>query len=318
MSIRATRIVLAMSLCVLGAANVIAAPSGATGSSKSKQAPPEETIENAWPKLSDDEMARAVTQLKGFAEQTQTQLKRPLQNFETKYFLFYSDLPPKEAQNWASLLDRMYVQLADMFAVKKGDNIWRGKALIFVFAHADDYRRYEKELLNTDSGTSAGMCHSFSNGDVKIAFYRQHDELEFAHVLVHESVHGFIHRYRTPVAIPSWANEGLAETIATDLVPQRGRRETVKSNAREGLQAHQSRMGDFFTADHIVGWQYPVAEMLCTFMIQAGKKNYVDFIKGIKDGLTWEESLEQKYKAPRDRLAVVYGQWLGVKGLDPS
>jgi hypothetical protein len=318
MSNPAARIVLATLLCLVSAAIAIAAPSSSTSSSKSKQAPPEETIENAWPKLNDDEMAKAVTELKAFAQETQTQLKRPLQNFETKYFLFYSDLPPKEAQNWASLLDRMYVQLADMFAVKKGDNIWRGKALIFVFAQADDYRRYEKELLHTDSGTSAGMCHSFGNGDVKIAFYRQRDDLEFAHVLVHESVHGFIHRYRTPVPVPSWANEGLAETIATDLVPQRGRRETVKSSAREELQAHKSHMGDFFTADHIVGWQYPVAEMLCTFMIQAGKKNYVDFIKGIKDGLTWEQSLEQKYKAPLDRLAAVYGQWLGVKGLDPS
>jgi hypothetical protein len=204
-----------------------------------------------------------------------------------------------------------------MFAVPKGENVWRGKALVFVFGKKDDYNRYEREMLHTDPTGTDGMCHSFSDGVVKIAFYRQPDELQFAHVLVHESVHGFIHRYRTPVPVPSWANEGLAETVATDLVPQRGHRETVKTLAREGLQEHSSRMGDFFTAEHIVGWQYPVAQMMCTFMIQAGNKNYVEFIKGIKNGESSEDALATKFKAARDRLVPAFGQWLGVKNLEP-
>jgi hypothetical protein len=171
--------------------------------------------------------------------------------------------------------------------------------------------------MNTDPGTTAGMCTSFSTGFVKIAFYRQPDELAFAHVLVHESVHGFVHRYRTPVFIPSWVNEGLAETTATDLVPQRGRRDSVRTMAREGLQEHKGQMSDFFSADHIVAWQYPVAEMMCTFMIQAGSKNYVAFIKAIKDGKSADEALASGFKAPRDRLVPVFGQWLGVKNLEP-
>jgi hypothetical protein len=159
------------------------------------------------------------------------------------------------------------------------------------------------------------MSHAFGDGTVKIAFYRQSDELQFAHVLVHESVHGFIHRYRSPVPIPSWANEGLAETVATDLAPQHGHRQEVQANAREQLQAHGSRLGDFFDADHIDGWQYPVAEMLCTFMIQASAPNYVAFINGLKDGLNIDQSLAEKYQAPKDRLVAVFGQWLGVRGL---
>jgi hypothetical protein len=293
-----------------------AAPSASSGQSsisKNKK-PPEEVIENAWPKLSDAQMQEAVDALKKFAEETQTKLNRPLQPFETKFFLFYSDLPPQQAQNWAGLLDRMYARLAEMFAVPKGENIWAGKALVFVFVRKEDYQRYEREMMHTEPGGTAGMCHSNSNGIVRIAFYRQPDELEFAHVLVHESVHGFIHRYRTPVPVPSWANEGLAETIATDLVPQRGRRDNVKVMAREGLQERKG-MGDFFTADHISAWQYPVAEEMCTFMITAGKKNYVEFIKGIKEGLTWDEALDKRFKAPVDRLVPVFGQFLGIRNL---
>jgi hypothetical protein len=74
-------------------------------------------------------------------------------------------------------------------------------------------------------------------------------------------------------------------------------------------------MGDFFTADHIDGWQYPVAQMLCEFMITAGKRNYVDFVNGIKDGMSWDDALTNKFKAPVDRLVPVFGQTLGVKNL---
>jgi len=128
-------------------------------------------------------------------------------------------------------------------------------------------------------------------------------------------VHGFIHRYRSPAIVPSWANEGLAETIATDLVPQTGRREGIKRLAVENLNSHNHRLGDFFSADHIADWQYPVSQMLTTMMIEAGKKNYVDFINGLKEGLPTDQSLTQKYKAPKDRLVPVFGSWLGVQGL---
>jgi len=286
----------------------------------SRQPPPNpgemENIPNAWPKLTDAQQQAAIEALKQSAQDAQTRLNRPLQSFETKYFLFCSDLSPRESRQWASLLDRMYARLAEMFAVPSGLNIWRGKALIFVFSRRDDYQRYERMIARTDPGSTAGMCHAFGDGTVRIAFYRQEDTLSFAHVLVHESVHGFIHRYRTPVFVPSWANEGLAETIATDLVPQAGRRDQVKSAARENLQQHGG-MGDFFTADHIQGWQYPVAEMLTTFMIQAGKGNYVAFIKGIKDGMSWDQSLAERFQAPADRLVPVFGNWLGVRNLQP-
>jgi len=268
--------------------------------------------------------------LKTFAEEAAKKLNKPLQLHETKYFLFYSDLPPQDSRNWAGLLDRMYGKLAELFGVERdaragagsavspssgrGDyaNVWDGKALVFVFQSADDYRRFQLVIHNTDPGTSAGMCHCFGDGRVHIAFYRQPDQLTFAHVLVHESVHGFIHRFRTPAVVPSWANEGLAEVIAAELVPQPGRPKERELASKMGLQS-RPELGGMFEAKHIQPWQYPVAETLCSYMIQQNRRGYVDFIVGIKDGLTWEQSLEQRYKAPRDRLVAAYRGSLGLK-----
>jgi hypothetical protein len=271
---------------------------------------------NAWPKRTPDEQAQTVVEIQKFAEQTAVAMDLPLKLHETKYFLFSSNIPPAEAKKWAGLLDRMYGKLAEIFAVPSGENIWRGKALVFVFAKKSQYQRYERDINETDPGASDGMCHSFPNGLVTIAFYRQKDEMVFAHVLVHESVHGFVHRYRSPARVPSWANEGLAETIATELVPQASRAtDKTKEFARRELLMHGKRLGDFFDLQHIEPWQYPVSEMMCTYMIQEAKHNYVDFINGIKEGLSPEESLSARFKADPDQLILKFGEWLGLKKL---
>jgi hypothetical protein len=273
------------------------------------------STEKTWKVLTDDEQAAAVKALDEFAAETRRTMSVELLRQETRFFLFYSDLGAKEAKKWADLLDKMYAKLSDLFATGKGVNVWRGKALVFVFAKEPDYHRFQRLMHKTDSGGSAGMCHSFGNGDVHIAFYRQPEELTFAHVLVHESVHGFLHRFKTPVNIPSWVNEGLAETIATELVPRPARGNEVKGYARRGMEQNGKSLGGMLETDRIDGWQYPVAESLTAFMIQQNKKGYVNFVMGIKDGLTWQEALAQKYKAPRDRLVAAFGEFMQVKGL---
>jgi hypothetical protein len=317
--------------------------------------------DRTWGALTDAEQAAEVARLKEFAEAAGKKLNKRLTLNETKYFLFYSDLSPKEAANWAGLLDRMYGRLAELFGVKKDavasgapagtgaatstgstagagarpgaaargaaggsrsaavaggayTNVWYGKALVFVFEKADDYRQFQIRVHQTDPASSAGMCHCFGDGKVHIAFYRQPDELTFAHVLVHESVHGFVHRFRAPPTVPSWANEGLAEVIASELVPRPSRANDMTSRARSYLQQYGGT-GGLLDARHIAAWQYPVAETLCAFMIRQNKRNYVDFIVGIKEGLSWEDSLEKRYKAPRDRLIRAYGESLNLKGL---
>ncbi len=208
----------------------------------------------------------------------------------------------------------MYGKLSILFGVTPGDNLWHGKALVFVFSREEDYLKFEIKMHDTVASGTAGMCHTFGSGDVHIAFYRQANDLDFAHVLVHESVHGFVHRYRSPVNIPSWANEGLAEAISTDMIPQPGMAQSGSADARNDLQTRKT-LDKFFTTDHIVAWQYPVARTLTEFMIHQSKKGYVDFINGIKDGMAWDESLKTKYGVTPDQLVIAYGNSMGVAGL---
>ena len=122
-----------------------------------------------WATLSEAEQAVEIP-AERIASGEMAKVRRPLQLRETHYFLLYSDLPAAEAEYWTGLLDRMYGRLADLFGVTRGRNIWRGKAVIFVFVDRADYRRYEREVRGTEPGESAGMTHCFEDGAVKIAF----------------------------------------------------------------------------------------------------------------------------------------------------
>jgi len=117
--------------------------------------------------------------------------------------------------------------------------------------------------------------------------------------------------------VPSWANEGLAETIASDMVPQRGIRMSGDADARAELQKRKN-LDDFFTTEHIVAWQYPVARTLTEFMIRQNKAGYVDFINGIKDGMPWADALKDKYGVTVDQLVNAYGISMTVAGLKPT
>ncbi|HYO10717.1 MAG TPA: hypothetical protein VER17_17260 [Tepidisphaeraceae bacterium] len=270
----------------------------------------------AWGKQSAEQQIANVRALKAFAEQSRQALAINLQPHETPYFLVYSDLSQSEAQKLVMTLDRMYARLAQLFGVPPTENIWHGKALVFVFSREEDYLKFEVKMHNTVAAGSAGMCHAYGSGAVHIAFYRQPNEADFAHVLVHESVHGFLHRYRSPVEVPSWLNEGLAEAIASDLVPRKGLAQSSLADARQDLQTRKS-LGKFFDAESLVAWQYPVARTLTEFMIRQNKQGYVEFLNAIKDNVPWDQALQAKYGVTPEQLLAAYGQSLGVAGLKP-
>ena len=270
-----------------------------------------------WGQQSPAQTAASVQVLKQFAEQTRQQINDRLKLYETDYFLFYTDLNAAEARNWQNLLDRMYSRLLRMFDIPKDSNIWRGKALVFVFRAEADYHRFQMLMHGTNSVGSAGMCHSFGNGFVHIAFFRQPDEMKFAHVLVHESVHGFIHRYRSPVPVLSWVNEGLAEWIAFELVPTGASAAQQRADTQIPIEYLKEKRGfnGMFDLPHIAGWQYPVALDLTRFMIDNKKAGYIKFFNAIKDGEPWEQAFETGFGIGFDRFVAGYGQARGLDNL---
>ena len=276
-------------------------------------APPADVPRGAWPEQTAEERAAVERELKMRVDGWNRQLRFRLAFHETKYFLFFTDIAQTEALRWARQLDQMYARLAQLFAVENGENIWRGKAVIIAFQNRHDFENLEKQVYKIDR-PAGGRCHYERNGNVVITFYRFPSDADFARVLVHETTHGFFFRYRTGALIPSWVNEGLAEVMEYELVPAAGLKQASDAEARAHLRRSDALQG--FFEDRIDFTQYPVARTLTEFMIRQDKKRYVDFINAIKEGLPWQQALEQRYGVPLARLVQAYGASMGVPGLN--
>jgi hypothetical protein len=74
---------------------------------------------------------------------------------------------------------------------------------------------------------------------------------------------------------------------------------------------------DFFTAANIQSVQYGIASQLVKFLLARDRRKFVQFVRGIKEGMTPEESLEAAYQGSLADLIAAFGQSLGVPQLKP-
>lgn len=270
-----------------------------------------------WPVLSDDEHQATVDKYKQFTEEIGKAVPG-MTLHETRQFLVYTNIPAEQIQPYIVSLDNMHEMMCKMYRIGKSTRVWRGKALVVAFLYKEQFQRFEAEFMRVAIPDGVyGLCHQKSNGEVVMACYRGDRQEEFGQMLVHETSHGFIHRYKTPERFPNWVNEGMADWIGLALVPTCKSVKLGEAMAIARLKETRSMGGDFFTRQNIDGWQYGLASNLADFMIRTDKDAYVKFIEGMKEGLTWEESLKASYNATPQQLVATYGRAIGVPDLRP-
>jgi hypothetical protein len=271
-----------------------------------------------WPALTGRQQEAAVAEMKQYLEKVRAAFAADnLRLYETQYFLFLSDLPPQQVAVITPSLDTMYHELCKAFGIASGTNIWRGKAAVVAFVEPQAFQQFERQFFHNDHETAPAVAHQGGAGTVIIACHRGDDPVFFATTLVHETAHGFLHRYKSPRVIPSWLNEGAAEWIAAAVVtagtsvPQRQQRAIA--------QVHETGTlgGDFFTVENIHDWQYGIASSLTDFLLRTDPKRYRRLIEGIKDGLSWQDSLQRSYGLTPEQLTQRYGASIGVPALKP-
>ena len=70
-------------------------------------------------------------------------------------------------------------------------------------------------------------------------------------------------------------------------------------------------------AERIEGWQYGVASNLNRFLLQSNRQDYVRFIEALKEGMKWEEALNDAYRSTPEELLSEYGRRINVPDLRP-
>jgi hypothetical protein len=291
-----------------------------------------------WPELSDEEQRAAVQKDKAFVEEAKSKIPHMgLQLYETKRFLFYSDIPAQAITTmYVPYLDQMYEKLCAAFGVDPQRNIWLGKATVIAFANKASFQQFEATFFAEAGDRVQGLAHCRGDGAVLISCYAGSDPKYFATVLVHETAHGFTFRYKSAHRVPSWLNEGISEWISHEVVVGPGWIRPKVQQALEQIKMTHSLGGNFFSAEHIDAWQYSVAATMMELLLKSdapqgrGKSSsrsrrnakaevsrFRKLFEGIKQGTPWEKSLQDSYGCTPAELAQKYGQLIGVPDLRP-
>jgi hypothetical protein len=270
-----------------------------------------------WPPLSAEEHAAQVAELEAFVAEVKKDFPA-LAVSQTHEFLVATDIPPAQMAPFTAKLDAMHDFLCDLYGIPRGEPVWKGKCLVIAFLREEDFVAFEPRFMKVETGGAHGLCHQRSDGRVVMACHRGDDASAFAHMLVHETSHGFNHRWMSPSHLPNWLNEGIAEWVGTQVVPNCRQVPMKEARAAEFMKTGGSVGDDFFAAGpdhHINPVQYGIASSLVKFMVARDRKKFAAFVRGIKEGMSVDESLKTSFDASLADLIAAYGKAVGVPGL---
>jgi len=275
-----------------------------------------------WPEPSEAEQQAAIAEQKAFIEKVAAKVPPgSMLLSETEHFLIFTDIP-RQMVPIGEYLEAMYNLLCTKaFDLDPKKNIFRGKCSIFAFRNEMTYHSFENTFFEKSHPHTQGLCHQEGNGNVVISAFMGDNPKFFGMVLVHETAHGFVFRYKSRVNTPSWLDEGIADWIARAAV-KRSPRDSTEVDERQRMAVQKVKMtrslgGDFFTAEQITDWQYGVASSMIDMLLRPDGKSFRKFIEDVKTGMAWPEALKKNYGFPAEELATRWGLSVGVPGVRP-
>lgn len=267
-----------------------------------------------WPELSAEQHEAEVERLERFVAEVQ-KVFPGLRVSHTHEFLVVTDIPPNLMAPYLATLDTMHDLLCDLYGIPRGEPVWKGKCLVIAFLAEADYVAFEGKFMRVQSRGTHGLCHQGSDGRVIMACHRGDDEATFAHMLVHETSHGFNHRWMSPTRLPNWLNEGIAEWVAARVVPKSNQVQLKEALASEYMRSRGDLGPDYFERPNIAVEQYGIASSMVRMLAGRDAKRFGNFVTSVKEGMPVEEALRQFYKYDLDGLVQAYGKMVGVPGL---
>ncbi|MEM1210830.1 MAG: hypothetical protein AAGI68_00890 [Planctomycetota bacterium] len=233
---------------------------------------------------------------------------------ETPHFIIYSGWPRSDDARLRMIYSRLYEQLCEQFNVPIGQHVWAGRLPVYTFWDKDVFVRYCVEVMKIPQGvasraggfyTQIGDFDAVVLGPVLLPGMRKADARKwFFNLLVHESTHAFLARYYGRERVPSWLNEGMAETLASRLVTQASSDRKLayaRERAKQGWVPDTAR---FFDAPNIPlePEYYGAAQALTRYLIRHDRRKYIDLIRQIKAGKSDEQALQDVFGWTRKEL----------------
>lgn len=254
-----------------------------------------------WPVPTRAEQEAAVATMKSRAEEICRISGMQAVPVETRYFLLYAATKPEAVAECARSLDAMYEAVLELFGIPPGLNLFWGKAVVLLQPNQEKFRLVEQAAFGqmTPPGV-VGLCHQIGP-QVFVNIFWTDDQDLFDSTLIHEAVHGIVHRYHSPARLPDWANEGLSEYIAAITFKtspvDRGRRPQALDFIRGGGSVADvmrlSYRNGTWPGPEAVG--YAVGYVVVELMIRQQPLKFGAWLRAIKGGKDWEAALREDF-----------------------
>jgi hypothetical protein len=273
---------------------------------------------NPWPQLNDDEWPAAILTMRTEAAKRLDHIGQSLVPVETEHYLVYSQTPRAEAAKWAVMLERVHEHLRKQLDASKSTQLEWGKTAVFIFTERPIFEKMEEEVFAQLVPLAIpGVAH-YTGPQVFINMHRDVDEDEFAVALIDEAVHGLMHYYLTPKRLPAWANEGLAEVIASKELPQslalKERRDAALAFIRDGgdINAVLDLSYEQITTVKLRDVHRGIGMLMTELMIRERPQKYIQWVTAVKSGQDWQPALKEEYGVSRAALVDVFTRYYKV------
>ncbi len=273
---------------------------------------------DAWPVLTLDLRINALKELKSEAKQIAQQSALQLKPIETAHFLIYSDIPRLAAAKWARMLERTYDEVANLVGPFDNENIFWGKAVVYIFKDQDRFRLVEAETFRQLVPLKVkGICHTVGP-KVFISCFQSTDNSQLAGTLVRQGVRGIMHRFRSAKRLPAWANQGFAEYIMSKVIEdstidQRLRRPAlgfIRSDGNVAAVVSLRYEDESFPGPDDIG--NSIGYLLVDLMIRENPRGFRAWVQAIKKGSEWPEALREKFGSSPRALIETFVQFYKV------
>jgi hypothetical protein len=258
---------------------------------------------DVWTEPAPEERAAAVQEMRDAADAIMRDRALSLVPVETPLALVYSDLPRPDVARLALTLEKSYLELAQLFGLPTdlSQTVLHGPAVVFIFKERDRFELLEAGRFNqlVPRGRQA-MCHC-EEERIFIIACQEPDEDSLAAAVICQFVHGVMHRVISPRRLPAWANEGLGWWIADRMLKDS---KSIKSMRQRGLTFIRSggHVGNVMQMNYADG-SFPgdgrigdaVGLLIVQLMIREKQREFVQWVRAIKLGKNWVESLRDDY-----------------------
>ena len=271
-----------------------------------------------WPVLTLDLRVNAIKELKDEAKLIAQQSALQPKPIETKHFLIYSDMPRLTAAKWARMLERTYDEVSNLVGPFADENIFWGKAVIYVFKDQDRFRLVEAETFKQLVPLKVkGLCHPVGP-KVFITCFQSSDNSQLAATLVGEAVRGIMHRYWSAKRLPAWANQGFSEYVLSKVIEdptiddrlRRPALEFIRNDGNVAALVSLQYEDETFPGPNDIG--NAIGYLLVDLMISENPNGFRAWVQAIKKGNDWPVALREKFGSSPRTLVETFVQFYRV------